>query len=318
MAFDYIFFSSSREMILLDDLTDGETSDGGVPGVTVIGGIRPGGVHHNNLRGGHPQQPFPAKPEPDFEFDGGNSTSGEQYLSNTNTLETMSARSFGFVKPSPKQRESDFANRLRRHKSFFNAESSSSSTGHLYQQQQSAQQGPKHRRGSLMRRAESFHHSRSLGDFDQIINGPAGQQNSGAAAAASNNNININSNLHQQLNSNVIEHLRSRGKSVERLLSNAGDSQHHQQQHHQQSGGKALSKSKSMEFLKAKLLSRKPSTKLQQQQQQQQPQPQTQQTQQTSNASPQMGNQWDLRGGSPGRTGAQQQTTTFFLSLIHI
>lgn len=38
---------------------------------------------------------------------------------NTNTMETMSAKSFGFVKPSTVQRQHDYANRLRRHKSFF-------------------------------------------------------------------------------------------------------------------------------------------------------------------------------------------------------
>ena len=77
---------------------------------------------------------------------------------------------------------------------------------------------------------------------------------------------------------------------------------HHQQQQQQQqhqSGNKPLSKSKSMEFLKAKLLSRKPSTKLQQQQQQQ------------TTPSPPMTQLWDLRGGSPGRTGGGVQTTFF-------
>ena len=44
--------------------------------------------------------------------------------SNFNTLETMSARSFGFIKPSQKAQDNDLVNRIRRHKSFFNAETS--------------------------------------------------------------------------------------------------------------------------------------------------------------------------------------------------
>ena len=43
----------------------------------------------------------------------------------SNTLETMSARSFGFIKPSQKFRDNDMANRIRRHQSFFNADTSS-------------------------------------------------------------------------------------------------------------------------------------------------------------------------------------------------
>ena len=50
-------------------------------------------------------------------------------MSNFNTLETMSARSFGFIKPTPKLRENDLANRIRRHKSFFNADTSSNNAG---------------------------------------------------------------------------------------------------------------------------------------------------------------------------------------------
>lgn len=275
-------------MILLEDLTDGETSDTG-PTPVATAGIH--NIHRND----------PA--EVDFD-----ENTSDQYLStNNNTLETMSARSFGFVKPSPKQRESDFANRLRRHKSFFNAETSSS--GHMYQQQSGGQGsgGPKHRRGSLMRRAESFHHSRSLGDFDQIINGSH-------HTGASNTNLNHGAQ-NQQMNSNALEHLRSRGKSVERLLASSTtglDSQQSKQQHQQQqtqahqSGNKPLSKSKSMEFLKAKLLSRKPSTKLQQSQPAQVPQ-----TQEISAPSPPMMSHWDLRSGSPGRTGGGVQTTFF-------
>ena len=37
----------------------------------------------------------------------------------------MSARSFGFIKPSQKFRDNDMANRIRRHQSFFNADTSS-------------------------------------------------------------------------------------------------------------------------------------------------------------------------------------------------
>ena len=48
--------------------------------------------------------------------------------SNFNTLETMSARSFGFIKPSQKAQDNDLVNRIRRHKSFFNAETSGNSS----------------------------------------------------------------------------------------------------------------------------------------------------------------------------------------------
>ena len=43
--------------------------------------------------------------------------------SNTNTLETMSAKSFGsFVRPSPKVREDEIVKRIQRHRSFFDGE----------------------------------------------------------------------------------------------------------------------------------------------------------------------------------------------------
>ena len=90
-------------MVFLPDLSDGETSDGG-------GGTSPSGV---------------------LNFDDELMTStpniNNRDSSNCNTLETMSARSFGFIKPSQKVRDNDMASRLRRHKSFFNADTSSAS-----------------------------------------------------------------------------------------------------------------------------------------------------------------------------------------------
>jgi hypothetical protein len=89
-----ITFCNFREMVFLPDLSDGETSD-----KTKV--FNP---DYSELPGQHE----------------------EQQHSNSNTLEsqTMSARSFGFIKPSQKLRDNDMANRIRRHKSFFNAETS--------------------------------------------------------------------------------------------------------------------------------------------------------------------------------------------------
>ena len=75
-------------MIYLADMSDGETSDGGV----------------SNSEADAP--------------DVLNDSTGGGLCSNTNTLETMSAKSFGFVRPSSQQRQTDFAKRLRRHQSF--------------------------------------------------------------------------------------------------------------------------------------------------------------------------------------------------------
>lgn len=94
------------------------------------------------------------------------------------------------------------------------------------------QQKSKPRPLSLIRRAESFHHSRSLGDFDRLLQ----HQREESPKSFHYNNEPI----HQK-----------RGKSVDRFLN------------HDEQQTKKLQKSKSMEFLKAKLLSRKPSTKSQ-------------------------------------------------------
>ena len=88
-------------MVYLPDLSDGETSDG-------VGGI----------------PAYEDTTDADFE----SPTSPQLHSfgsSNFNTLETMSARSFGFIKPSQKVRDNDMASRIRRHKSFFNADTSS-------------------------------------------------------------------------------------------------------------------------------------------------------------------------------------------------
>ena len=61
--------------------------------------------------------------------------------SNHGTLETVSAKSFGFIRPSQKLLEREHNKRLKRHKSFFNTDS-------LFG-----------KKNALIRRAESFHHS---------------------------------------------------------------------------------------------------------------------------------------------------------------
>ena len=75
-------------MVFLPDMSGGETSDG------------------------------------DEAFDENEQNLNTMNTSNFNTLETMSARSFGFIKPSQKAQDNDLVNRIRRHKSFFNAETS--------------------------------------------------------------------------------------------------------------------------------------------------------------------------------------------------
>ena len=202
-------------MVFIHDLTDGETSDGG----HLMSNTHIVGPSHTN---------FPSYFDAPTDTD---TNATDVYLSsNNNTLETMSARSFGYVKPSPKQRETDFANRVRRHKSFF-AHSDYS------KQENNTGMSPAQRmanilkRGTNIRRAESFHHSRSLGDFDHIIGGDSPHKKGPFADL--------------KLRKGHDEDRRTRGKSVDRLLGHEP---------------KSLSKSKSMEFLKAKLLSRKPST----------------------------------------------------------
>lgn len=73
-------------MIYLQDLTDGETSDTNLP---------------------------PPPPPPPIEEE---EEDDPVLTSLTNTLETMSAKSFGFVKPNGNPRDN---NRVKRHKSFF-------------------------------------------------------------------------------------------------------------------------------------------------------------------------------------------------------
>jgi hypothetical protein len=89
-----------------------------------------------------------------------------------------------------------------------------------------------------IRRAESFHHSRSLGDFDNLTRDSSSPEPTSMSSR-----------------SMIQDWDDRRGQSVERLLAES----------HEAAADKAsrikLPKSKSMEFLKAKLLSRKPSTK---------------------------------------------------------
>ncbi len=97
-------------------------------------------------------------------------------------------------------------------------------------------------KSSAIRRAESFHHSRSLGDFDHLARD--------SPEPRSIVNIDISSDF-----SGGYQRDRSRfgSKSAERILNPE-----------QEDKTRRLHKSKSMEFLKAKLLSRKPTSKQQQ------------------------------------------------------
>lgn len=122
--------------------------------------------------------------------------------SNQGTLETVSAKSFGFIRPSQRLLEREQNKRIKRHKSFFNADS-------LFG-----------KKNSLIRRAESFHHGGSKTDY------------------------------HLMNAKNTSKDARERAKSVDRLLS-AGDET-------VDDIDKPMKKSKSMEFLKSKIL-RKPS-----------------------------------------------------------
>ena len=126
--------------------------------------------------------------------------------SNQGTLESVSAKSFGFIRPSQRLLEREHNKRLKRHKSFFNADS-------LFG-----------KKNSLIRRAESFHQ--------------------GAGHGSHNDYYLMNSKYSSK-------DARERAKSVDRLLS-AGDDD--KGDHFD----KPIMKSKSMEFLKSKIL-RKPS-----------------------------------------------------------
>lgn len=263
-------------MVYLHDLTDGETSDGQhtLPTPT---GMAMGKGHIDtrtmNLgaRNAHISSPNndisdedASDDDEDDEINDNDSiedqvTNPEDFLaSNTNTLETMSARSFGFVKPSPRQRESEFAHRLKRHKSFFTPNETSGgqksngrTTPNPSNSRDAAVMAAAARRGAL-RRAESFHHSRSLGDFDQAFRGgqqqPPGQEM-----------FNPQQYRQQKLITNEIMR-----KMIEGRNGNATPTNN--QNTNSNGGGSSskssigLSKSKSMEFLKSKLLSRKPSS----------------------------------------------------------
>ena len=134
---------------------------------------------------------------------------GESHLG---TLETVSAKSFGFIRPSQRLLEREQNKRIKRHKSFFNTDS-------LFG-----------KKNSLIRRAESFHHGGSR-----------------AEGGALHNDYYLMSGKFYSKDA------KERAKSVDRLLS-AGDTGAALGQ----PLDKPLMKSKSMEFLKSKIL-RKPS-----------------------------------------------------------
>ena len=68
--------------------------------------------------------------------------------SNQGTLETVSAKSFGFIRPSQRLLEREHNKRVKRHKSFFNAD------------------GLFGKKNSLIRRAESFHQGAGTGSHN--------------------------------------------------------------------------------------------------------------------------------------------------------
>ena len=126
---------------------------------------------------------------------------GETSDTGGGTLETVSARSINFVRPSQRLLEREQHKRLKRHKSFFNAENLFS------------------KKSSVVRRAESFHH------------GPPDCRLSGAKHAS---------------REGAREEARERAKSVDRLLLPGEEDP---------LVGRLI-KSKSMEFLKTKILRR--------------------------------------------------------------
>ena len=186
-------------MVYLPDMSDGETSDGGVSTDYIV-------------------------------------SEEDQLCSNTNTLETMSARSFGFVRPSTQIRQKELAKRLRRHQSFLEPSTEAS-----------IKTPPtKPVRHSAVRRSESFHHN-----HDMMMSNAEESRNSSAI-------------FRFAISRPSSEQSRTRGKSVERMLDEKPETE--------ASKLRPLHKSKSMEFLKAKLLSRKGTPKLPPQQPQQQQQ----------------------------------------------
>ena len=75
--------------------------------------------------------------------------SGDEVEPNTNTLDTVSAKSFSsFVRPGSRMREDDMNKRIQRHQSFFNSPTSEGASGNGLSRNLSA-----------IRRAESFNHN---------------------------------------------------------------------------------------------------------------------------------------------------------------
>ena len=134
---------------------------------------------------------------------------GESHLG---TLETVSAKSFGFIRPSQRLLEREQNKRIKRHKSFFNTDS-------LFG-----------KKNSLIRRAESFHHG--------------GSRAAGAEGGLHNDYYLMSGKYYSK-------DAKERAKSVDRLLTAGDTALGHPLD-------KPLMKSKSMEFLKSKIL-RKPS-----------------------------------------------------------
>ena len=153
--------------------------------------------------------------------------------SNTNTLETMSAKSFGsFVRPSPKVREDEIVKRIQRHRSFFDGEHNhhppSKNVSRIDEPQipnHFSKQYYHPSNGNVIRRAESFqHNSKSLIDFEHNL---------------------PNSKLQRQARNGKTNKFESSMDLFEKRYGNEVNNKPN------------LHKAKSMEFLKSKLLPRK-------------------------------------------------------------
>ena len=153
--------------------------------------------------------------------------------SNTNTLETMSAKSFGsFVRPSPKIREDEIVKRIQRHRSFFDGDHQNHPHSKNVNRNDDAPI-PNHfskqyyhpSNGNVVRRAESFqHNSKSLIDFDHNLPNNKLQRQ---ARNGKNNKCESSMDLFEKRYGNEVNNKPN------------------------------LHKAKSMEFLKSKLLPRK-------------------------------------------------------------
>jgi hypothetical protein len=189
-------------MVYLPDMSDGETSDGGIS---------------NDFIADHERRMSVTNVD-DYERRTSITNVDDQLCSNTNTLETMSARSFGFVRPSPQIRQNELAKRLRRHQSFL--EPSTDIDNSMLKTPPT-----KPARHLAVRRAESFQHNHD------ILSSAEEMRNNSAI-------------FRFAISRPTSEANRPRGKSVERMLDDKDLAES------DASKQRPLHKSKSMEFLK--------------------------------------------------------------------